>query len=184
MPGRNVTRRVFVGVVGGGVLAAPVIAAAGGQTTEPRASSIGLEPATRENIAKLLHPLKEGGRLARWTIAQIDPLVNGCVSVKVRAEDGHTFDIEVLARDTSSLAQRPPAETERHAFFVVNGGDGWAPTHEEQGLAAMTIAEVVRKNEQAVCLSGFMTFAERLQHHGEALLVPVCGDPQCSGSSS
>jgi len=184
MPFRNVTRRVFVGVVGGGVLAAPIVAAAGGQTTEPQTSSIGTEPATRETIQRLLHPLKEGEKLARFTIVQIDPIVNGCVSVKVRADDGHTFDIEVLARDVSSMTQRPPAETERHAFFVVNGGDGWAPTHEEQGLAAMTLAEVVRRNERDVRLSGFLTFAERLSHHGEALLVPVCGDPQCTGSAS
>ncbi|MRG94483.1 hypothetical protein [Polyangium spumosum] len=179
MPGRNVSRRLFVGVMGGGVLAAPVIASARPETTAAANSGSEsekpLDQPTRENVAKLLHPLVAGGRLARWTIVQIDPVVHGCVSVKVRTDDGHTFDLELLARDHGPLAQRPPAETEAHAIFVVNGGDGWAPTQEEQGLAAMTLAQVVAKNERAVRLSGLLTHAERIQKHGHALLVPAEG---------
>lgn len=176
MPGRNVSRRLFVGVLGSGVLGAPVVASALPEASPSNgASERAGEPATRENIARLLHPLTAGARLARWTIAQVDPLVNGCVTVKVRTDDGHFFDLEVLGRDRSALAQRPPAETERHAVFVVNGGNGWAPTHEEQGLAAMTLAQIIAKNEAAVRLSGFFTHAERIQQHREALLVPAPG---------
>lgn len=172
MPGRNVTRRMFVGGLGGGVLAAPVLASAVEQPA--RASSERCtEPATRENIAKLLHPLVPGARLARWTIVQVDPIVNGMVSVKVRADDQHTFDLEIMARDEGAVAGRPPAETVRHAIYVVNGGDGWAPTHEEQGLAAMTLAQIVAKNEQTVRLSGFLTHAARIEHHADTLLVPA-----------
>ncbi|MDI1482611.1 hypothetical protein [Polyangium sp. y55x31] len=179
MPGRNVSRRLFVGVVGGGVLAAPVIASARPET-KPAAKDAAhsekpLDAPTRENVAKLLHPLAAGSRLARWTIVQIDPVVNGCVSIKVRTDDGHSFDLELLARDHSALAQRPPVETERHAIFVVNGGNGWAPTQEEQGLAAMTLAQIVAKNEREVRLSGLLTHAERIQKHGDALLVPAEG---------
>jgi hypothetical protein len=160
--------------LGSGVLSAPVVASA---LPEPTPSSgageRGGEPATRENIARLVHPLAQGARFARWTVAQIDPLVNGGVTIKVRTDDGHCFDLEILGRDRTSLAQRPPAQTERHAIFVVNGGDGWAPTHEEQGLAAMTLAQIVAKNEGSVRLAGFFTHAERIQHHREALLVPA-----------
>jgi hypothetical protein len=183
MPGRNVSRRLFVGVLGSGVLAAPVVASALPRPAQdppaPRDGDDGAEPATRENIARLLSPLTAGARLARWTVTQIDPLVNGCVTVKVRTDDGHTFDLELLARDHALLAQRPPAETERHAVFVVNGGDGWSPTHEEQGLAAMTLAQIVARNEQEVRLAGFLTHAARLTQHAQALLVPVASDP-CS----
>jgi hypothetical protein len=171
MLGRNVTRRLFVGVVGGGVLAAPVVALS---RPDPSAACTpadrGDEPATSENIAKLLHPLVAGAKLARWTIVQIDPLVHGAVRVKVRADDGHMFDVEILARDHAALA-RPLAETERHAFFVLNGGDGWTATHEEQGLAAMTIAEIVRRNERTTRLSGFLTHGERIRDHGDTMLV-------------
>ncbi|TKD00207.1 hypothetical protein [Polyangium fumosum] len=179
MPGRNVSRRLFVGVMGGGVLAAPVVASARPETTSAAKiaapSEKPLDAPTRENVAKLLHPLAAGSRLARWTIVQIDPVVNGCVSIKVRTDDGHTFDLELLARDRTALAQRPPAETERHAIFVVNGGNGWATTQEELGLAAMTLAQIVAKNEREVRLSGLLTHAERIENHGDALLVPAEG---------
>jgi len=178
MSGRNVSRRLFVGVMGGGVLAAPVLASARPKATSqetPTSAPERLTSATRENVARLLQPLAAGSRLARWTIVQIDPVVNGCVCVKVRTDDGHTFDLDVLARDTSAMAQRPPAETERHAIFVVNGGDGWSPTQEEQGLAAMALAEVIAKNERDVRLAGFLTHAARIRQHGEALLVPAAG---------
>jgi hypothetical protein len=163
---------MFVGGLGGGVLAAPVLASAVEQPARVSAERC-TEPATRENIGKLLHPLVPGARLARWTIVQIDPIVNGTVAVKVRTDDQHTFDLEIMARDEGAVAGRPPAETARHAIYVVNGGDGWAPTHEEQGLAAMTLAQIVAKNEREVRLAGFLTHAERIEHHADALLVPA-----------
>ena len=176
MPGRNVSRRLFVGVVGGGVLAAPVIASAGpapGAQSAPAPAAPRRDPKADERVAKLLHPLAAGSRLARWTIVQIDPVVNGAVTIKVRSDEGNTFDLDLLARDRSPLAQRPPAETARHAIFVVNGGHGWAPTQEEQGLAAMALAQVVAKNERAAIVEGLLTHAERIQRHREALLVPA-----------
>lgn len=172
MPGRNVTRRMFVGVVGGSALAVPALASAfskqPGETNE-----LGLAPPTPENVEKLLAPLAAGKQLARWTIVSIDPIANGAVRVKVATADQHMFDIELLARDTTAHAQRPPAETQRHAVFVVNGGDGWTPTHEEAGLAAMTLAQVIERNEGTVRLSGFLTHAERIEHHQDELLVDL-----------
>jgi len=181
MPGRNVTRRLFVGVVGGGVLAAPVIASADpdsipAPTATPKQP--GDLPATSENIARLLHPLAAGSRLARWTIERVDALKNGSVRVTVRGDEGPAFDVEILARDPSAVA-RPIAETDRHAFFVVNGGNGWTRTHEEQGIAAMALAEIVRRNEGDVRLSGFLTHAERIELHGDAMLAK----PRCSATN-
>ncbi len=174
MPGRNVSRRLFVGVVGSGVIAAPVVASVH-VAPASAADHEAAELAMRGQIARLLNPLTAGSRLAKWTVAQIDPLVGGAVSVKIRSDEQHTFDLEILARDSSALAQKPPAETEKFAVFVVNGGDGWSPTREDQGLAAMTLAQIVRKNEQTVELPGLLTFAARLRCHADALLVPAPG---------
>lgn len=174
MPGRNVSRRLFVGVMGSGVIATPVAAslsAAPANAAEHEAAQV----AMRERIAQLLRPLAAGSRFAKWTVAQIDPMVGGAVSVKIRSDEQHTFDLEIMARDTSALAQKPPAETAKFAVFVVNGGDGWSPTREEQGLAAMTLAKIVEKNEHAVELAGLLTHAERLRHHADALLIPASG---------
>ncbi|MBK9261090.1 MAG: hypothetical protein IPM54_14945 [Polyangiaceae bacterium] len=174
MPGRNVSRRLFVGVMGSGVIATPVVASipiAPANAADHEAAEL----AMRSSISRLLHPLAPGARFANWTVAQIDPLVGGAVSVKIRSDEQHTFDLEIMARDTSALAQKPPAETAKFAVFVVNGGDGWAPTREEQGLAAMTLAKILAKNERDVDLPGLLTHAERLRRHADALLIPAPG---------
>ena len=174
MPGRNVSRRLFVGVMGSGVIAAPVVSwltATPATAAEHQAAYV----AMRGRITQLLRPLEAGSRFAKWTVAQVDPLVDGAISVKIRSDEQHTFDLEIMARDTSALAQKPPAQTGKFAIFVVNGGDGWSPTREEQGLAAMTLAKIVEKNESAVELPGLLTHAERIRHHAEALLIPAPG---------
>jgi len=174
MPGRNVSRRLFVGVMGSGVIAAPAVASLSASPATAAEHEVAYV-AMRERIAQLLRPLEAGSRFAKWTVAQIDPLVDGAVSVKIRSDEQHTFDLEIMARDTSALAQKPPAQTAKFAIFVVNGGNGWSPTREEQGLAAMTLAKIVEKNEHAVELSGLLTHAERLRRHADALLVPAAG---------
>ena len=174
MPGRNVSRRLFVGVMGSGVIATPV-AASLSATPANAAEHEAAQVAMRERIAQLLRPLEAGSRFAKWTVAQIDPMVGGAVSVKIRSDEQHTFDLEIMARDNSALAQKPPAQTAKFAVFVVNGGDGWSPTREEQGLAAMTLAKIVEKNEHAVELSGLLTHAERIHRHADALLIPAPG---------
>lgn len=172
MPGRNVSRRLFVGVMGSGVIAAPAVVSL--STSHANAADHeAAYVAMRERIAQLLRPLEAGSRFAKWTVAQVDPLVDGAVSVKIRSDEQHTFNLEIMARDNSALAQKPPAQTAKFAIFVVNGGDGWSPTREEQGLAAMTLAKIVEKNEQALDLPGLLTHAERLQRHASALLVPA-----------
>ena len=174
MPGRNVSRRLFVGVMGSGVIATPVMASLSA-TTASAADHEVAQVAMRGRIAQLLRPLEAGSRFAKWTVAQVDPMVGGAVSVKIRSDEHHTFTLEIMARDTSALAQKPPAQTEKFAVFVVNGGDGWSPTREEQGLAAMTLAKIVEKNEHAVELAGLLTHAERIHRHADALLIPAPG---------
>ncbi len=174
MPGRNVSRRLFVGVMGSGVIAAPAAVAL--STSHANAADHeAAYVAMRGRIAQLLRPLEAGSRFAKWTVAQVDPLVDGAVSVKIRSDEQHTFDLEIMARDNSALAQKPPAQTAKFAIFVVNQGDGWSPTREEQGLAAMTLAKIVEKNEAAVELPGLLTHSERLRRHSGALMVPASG---------
>lgn len=174
MPGSNVSRRLFVGVMGSGVIATPVVSS---WTTTPAVATEheAAHVAMRERITQLLRPLEAGARFAKWTVAQIDPVVDGAISVKIRSDEQHMFDLEILACDPSARAQKPPAQTAKFAIFVVNGGDGWSPTVEEQGLAAMTLAKIVEKNEAAVELPGLLTHAERLRHHAQALLIPAPG---------
>jgi hypothetical protein len=174
MPGSNVSRRLFVGVVGSGVISAPIVASL---STSPAIAAddncAGLTMSQR--IERLIAPLAVGAQFARWTIVQIDPVVDGAMRIKVRSGENDVFHLELMARDDSALAQKPPAQTAKFAVFVANGGDGWSATDEDHGLAAMTLASIIEKNEAAVTLPGLLTHSQRLQSHAGSLLKPPSG---------
>ena len=92
----------------------------------------------------------------------------GALRVDVREDDGHVFAVEILARDAA--ASRPPAEVGELAIYVCNGGDGWAPTVEEQGLAAMTLAKLLEQHGETGRIEGLLTHAERVVAHRDVLL--------------
>ncbi len=157
------SRRWFVGAVGTAVIAAPALGQAAAVAPETRAAE------------ELLSPLRPGALLVRWTVVAIEPPTRGAVGVVLKDMEGHVFRIEILARDRGALAARPPAETEHFAVFVENGGDGWSPTIEEQGIAAMAVAQLLRRNEAASLAAGFLTHSERIARHAGALLPPTQG---------
>jgi hypothetical protein len=115
-------------------------------------------------------PLHVGQRFARWTITAIAPIEDGAINVSVKGADDHEFVLQILAKDASPLATQPPATTEGLAIFVRNGGDGWLPTAEEQGLAAMTLAQVIVASGNGGCPEGLMTHADRIVRHRDMLL--------------
>lgn len=161
----NVSRRLFVGALGGTVLAAPAFG-----------SALGAEPIPASVAPRLVSPLGPGARLARWTLVAIEAPAQGAIALVLSAGDDHLFRLEILARDRSPLAARPPAETEHFAIFVRNGGDGWSPTIEEQGIAAMAVATLIRRNEAPGDAAGFLTHEERIARHAGALLSKVEGE--------
>jgi hypothetical protein len=167
MPDQPVSRRTVSIAIAGGALGAklasvdsPVEVSDLGPATEAPG------PAERT----LLSPLSEGARLLSWEIVAIEPPEMGAVRVRLRGESGAAFGIEILARDRSPLAPRPPAQTERFALHVINGGNGRSPTVEEQGLAAMALVQIIARNEAHVPTACFLTHAERLAEHPVALL--------------
>jgi hypothetical protein len=111
--------------------------------------------------------LRAGARFGRWTIVRVDPMVRGSVRVDVRGDDGHVFALEIMARDAS--ASRPPAEVGALAIYVSNGGDGWAATHEEQGLAAMALAKLLERQGQTGPIEGLLSHCERVVAHADVL---------------
>jgi hypothetical protein len=172
MPRGTVSRRFVVGVLGSSVAAAPFLS---------RAASAAVIPPEIAAAEALIAPLSPGARLARWVVRRVEPLTRGAVTVTLAGIDGREFRVEILARDPSSVAQRPPAVTTRFALHVCNGGDGWLPTCEEQGLAAMALAQVLAANEQAIDTSGFLTHTERIEQHRASLLSARHSDIGASG---
>lgn len=169
-----ISRRVLVGFLGGGLAVAPFLRGVLGRATDvvasPPATDDGESLASNGLALGLLAPLVAGSRFARWTIARVSPLERGALTVVVRGDDRREFSLEVLARDDSPLASRAPGRTARFAVFVANGGDGYVPTVEEQGLAAMTLATLISRNECAALSEGFLTHAERIAQHRDGLL--------------
>lgn len=161
MPGRTVSRRFVMGVLGSSVAAGPLLARAAEAPGVPGKTAV---------AETLVAPLRPGAPLGRWVVRRVGPMALGAVTVTLAGADGHEFHVEILARDPSPRAPQPPAATARFALHVRNGGDGWLPTCEEQGLAAMALARVLLENEQAIDAAGFLTHAERIARHGAALL--------------
>jgi hypothetical protein len=120
--------------------------------------------------AALVDPIAVGSRFGRWKVVAIHPVEEGALRVDVSGEDGHVFAIEILARDPSPMTAQPPAVTEGLALYVRNGGDGWSPTVEEQGLAAMALAQLLASQGKGAAITGLLTHGERVVAHGPTLL--------------
>jgi hypothetical protein len=148
MPGR-ITRRSAMGLLGAGGLA-------------------GALPCVSDVPSQEREVLRAGTGFGRWTIAAVHPVERGALRVDVRGRSGEQFALEILARDPSP-SSHPPAEVGALAIYVCNGGDGWLPTTEEQGLAAMTLAALLEKHGKAGPIEGLLTHGERVVAHGDVL---------------
>ncbi len=149
------SRRSAMGLLGAGVVAGAAIA-----------------NGSNERVAHHdLGPVAEGFTFARWTVKRIET-EDGALVVTVAGHDGEAFSLEILARDTSPLAPKPPASTEGLAIFVRNGGDGASPTDEEQGIAAMTFAQVLDAQGRGGAIAGLLTHADRIAVLGDRLVPP------------
>jgi hypothetical protein len=168
MPVQPVLRRTVAIALAGGALGAKLATVGSPAQADDDAGDTAVAPAPTERT--LLSPLSEGAHLLSWQVVAIDPIEMGAMRVRLRGESGATFGIEIMARDRSPIAPRPPAQSEHFALYVSNGGDGRSPTVEEQGLAAMALVQIVARNEAHLSTDGFLTHAERLARHSVALL--------------
>ena len=170
MPGR-ITRRSAIELLGAGGLAGAMFTTGSkpmGATVPQSAATTGATASSPSAGAGVPTALQPGAEFGRWTIAAVHPVERGVLHVDVREKQGHEFALEVLARDPSP-ASRPPAEVGALAIYVCNGGDGWLPTVEEQGLAAMTLARLLDKHDQTGAIEGLLTHAQRVVAHGDVL---------------
>lgn len=155
----KISRRSAVGVMGVGSLAGMLVSRLESAPARAQATS-GTD----------LGPIQVGALFGRWTVTAVHPIEDGALRIGCKGADDREFVLEVLARDASPLAPRPPATTAGLAVYVSNGGDGWLPTEEEQGLAAMTLAHVLTTTGRGGAIDALLTQADRVVSHRATLL--------------
>jgi len=119
--------------------------------------------------ARLVAPLASGSVLGPWRVLRVLPLDAGAVSVVLVDAEERSFQLDICARDPDPSAVHGPAHTEQFEIFLANEGDGSTSTHEDHGLAAMAVAEIVRANESQLSSGPFSTLRARLHARGARL---------------
>jgi hypothetical protein len=162
----EVSRRVVLGAIGIGAASA---AAVGGLPRAPARTDAAsgqpnrIEAHDSTRPLELFAPLAVGSTLGRWKIEQTLPVQDGAASVVLCDTEQRRFQLDVCAFDPDAGASRAPGRSELFEVFLANLGDGDTITHEEHGLAAMALAELIRANEHWVDRSGFQTLRQRVE---------------------
>lgn len=155
----SVTRRTLLGGASLAAVAMSLPARAEARTTaERRAVPTPPAPAT---LTALLRPLGPGSRLGAWKVETIHDVEGGAASVILSDAQGIRFQVDVCALDPAPGAARGPARSEHFELFLSNRGSGCEATHEDHGLAAMALSEVIRSNESSFDRSGFLPLSQR-----------------------
>jgi hypothetical protein len=162
----EVSRRVVLGAIGIGAASAAVadgLPRAPALTDGVSEQSSRLDASDPARPLELIAPLAAGSTLGRWKIEQILPVQDGAASVVLCDVDQRRFQLDVCALDPDAGASRAPGRSELFEVFLANLGDGDTSTHEEHGLAAMALSELIRANEHRVDRSGFQTLRQRVE---------------------
>jgi hypothetical protein len=181
----QVSRRVAIGVLGAGAVGAAVgvvtkgarrPAWRGARAAQPAGGAPPRQKSAKAQAARveapqqlaesLVAPLVPGSQLDRWRVVRVMPVENGAASVVLADAQGRNFQLDVCARDMRQGAPVSPGQSEIFQIFLANSGNGAKATFEEHGLAAMTLAEVIRGNEHRVVTTSFQTLSERIARHG------------------
>jgi hypothetical protein len=152
MSDRGVSRREALGALG---LGAAAVAGTGLPAVAVAA------PVHRSAAQGLLAPLAVGSALGRWIIDEVHPVEAGSMSLVLHdSRGGEPFQLDVCAREATPGAPEGPGVTEHFSVYVSNNGNGNLDTVENQGLAAMAVADVVRGNEAQVDRTPFRTLRQ------------------------
>lgn len=162
MKSLEVSRRRMLALVGASVVVVPAVASAAPGRRAVGSGADGRVAGRTTDGSALVAPLVAGSVLAVWTVRGISAIRHGALTVALSDGRGTEFYLDVCARDDGAGAYEPPARSDRFDVFVSNRGQGSDPTVEDQGLAAMALAEILRANENRVQCSGLLTLRSRL----------------------
>lgn len=99
------------------------------------------ETGLSEEARSFLGHIQPGAQIGRWTVSSVHDVRMGAVSVVLQTAEGHTFQVDVLKKDTGIGAPGSVADAGSVSVFVANAGNGSKATVEEHGLGAMALAK-------------------------------------------
>jgi hypothetical protein len=101
--------------------------------------------------------------LGNWSIQKVQAPVFGAIPVVMRTPAGESFQVDVLARDSS---QPGIADTRHFSLFVANNGNGSKSTDELQARGAKMLAHHLSRTERSgTPLPSLLTLVERSSRH-------------------
>jgi hypothetical protein len=157
--GRRDFFRNVAGIIAGGMLVVRGLARLDDEDSSERP---GIRTPAREAVRAYLGPVVPGAVFAGATVEHVYDVHLGAIAIVAMSATGARFQIDVLAADRGDGAV---GRTEAVSLFV-RGRPG-AATPEDQGLAAMAIASVLRGREAAGAKPppGLLALRERLRRH-------------------
>lgn len=118
----------------------------------------------RDGERHALHELlPEGLRFGRWRVVAVHPVKHGAVPVILESQRGRRFQVDVLRRDRHPQAKAGVGETRLYALYLANQGRGSKPTQEEDGVAMLWLAALLRPRESRLRPSQLLTHRERVR---------------------
>ncbi len=117
--------------------------------------------------SELLGALRRGSHLGASRVIEVGPVRHGSIALSMASSGGRPFQLDVLRDDgRGGAVGRAPGL----AIYVSNEGDGGTPTDEEQGLAAMALARLLRRRvREGARVPAMLTLVEREQRFPRGL---------------
>lgn len=104
--------------------------------------------------------------LGSWSIQKVQAPMLGAIPVVMRSPAGESFQVDVLARDSSAMGCPGIADTKHFSLFVANNGNGSTSTDELQARGAKILAHHLSRTERSgTPLPSLLTLAERSNRH-------------------
>jgi hypothetical protein len=101
--------------------------------------------------------------LGNWSIQKVQAPMLGAIPVVMRSPAGESFQVDVLARDSSLPGI---ADTKHFSLFVANNGNGSKSTDELQARGAKILAHHLSRTERSgTPLPSLLTLAQRSSRH-------------------
>lgn len=132
-------------------------------TAQEVAQQVEFDTEATRQLAMVEALIPKNLELGSWSIQKVQAPMFGAIPVVMRSPAGESFQVDVLARDSSSPGI---ADTRHFSLFVANNGNGSKSTDELQARGAKILAHHLSRTERSgTPLPSLLTLAQRSSQH-------------------